>query len=122
MTQVEHETPSTASSPIDVRAAMQHLGCDTTLLREIAALFLADCPQRLAELRTALAQQDRHALERAAHSLKGSLSNFVAAGAVAAATRVERVACSGDLLAMREACTALEAEIDLVKRALVELD
>ena len=122
MTQVEHETPSTTSPVIDVRAAMQHLGCDATLLREIALLFLADCPHRLAELQAALAHHDPRALERAAHSLKGSLSNFVATGAVAAALRVEHLARSGDLIVAGEACAALEYEIDLVKRALAELD
>lgn len=122
MTQALHETPSTTSPAIDVQAAMQHLGCDVTLLREIAALFLADYPQRLAELRAALACRDPRALERAAHSLKGSLSNFVAADAVSAAIRVEHIARSGDLTAAREACTALECEIELVKRALAELD
>jgi HPt (histidine-containing phosphotransfer) domain-containing protein len=100
---------------------MQQLGCDATLLREIALLFLADCPHRLAELRTALAHHDPHALERAAHSLKGSLSNFVATGAVAAAIRVEHLGRSGDLTAAAEACAALEGEIALVKRALAEL-
>ncbi len=46
-----------------------------TMTREVIALFVADMPQRLADLSSALAAQDAAALARAAHALKGAASN-----------------------------------------------
>lgn len=100
---------------------MRVLGCDMGLLREIAVLFLAECPHRLAELHAALDRRDLQAVERIAHSLKGSMSNFVATQAVAAAAMVEGVAHAGDEVAAVEASAALEREVARVRQALAEL-
>jgi signal transduction histidine kinase/DNA-binding response OmpR family regulator len=48
---------------------------DLSMTREVIALFVADLPQRLQDLDTALAAQDAAALARAAHALKGAASN-----------------------------------------------
>ena len=45
-------------------------------LREIAEIFLADTPKRIAELDQTLATGDAVAFVRAAHSIKGSSSNL----------------------------------------------
>jgi HPt (histidine-containing phosphotransfer) domain-containing protein len=45
-------------------------------LSELIDLFLADTPGRIAQMRTALESADAHALESAAHSLKGSGANI----------------------------------------------
>jgi hypothetical protein len=47
-------------------------------LRELARLFLADCPLHLAEIEEAIRPSDALALGRAAHKLKGSIGNFAA--------------------------------------------
>lgn len=105
-------------SRIDTAAALELLEGDTELLREVAALFLDDCANRLSRLRDALREGDSKALELAAHSIKGSVSNFAARRAAAAALAVELIARSGDLGGASQACAALEEEVDRVKRAL----
>jgi two-component system sensor histidine kinase/response regulator len=68
---------------------------DTQLLGEMAGLFLKNYPRLLEEIRRAVEQRDARALERAAHTLKGSVSNFTARRAFQAARRLERLARQG---------------------------
>ncbi len=66
----------------------------------------------------ALSRRDAPALERAAHTLKGSVATFAAKAAQAAALRLEEIGRSGDLAAADAACKSLEAAIDDLTRAL----
>jgi HPt (histidine-containing phosphotransfer) domain-containing protein len=47
-----------------------------SFLRDIIGIFLDDTPQRIAELRQGLANDDQAQFTRAAHSIKGSSSNL----------------------------------------------
>ena len=91
------------------------------LLREIVRLFLADCPQRLAEIKDAIRRGDAVALGRAAHTLKGSVGNFAAKNAFAAAQRLETMGRDGDLDTASDACVTLESELALLTGELREL-
>jgi CheY-like chemotaxis protein len=73
---------------LDRAVLLEHMAGDPELLAEMVALFLQDCPQLLAALREALARGDARALKRAAHTLKGTVSNFAAPAATAAALRL----------------------------------
>jgi len=59
-------------SNLDHALALERVGGDRSLLREIAVLFLDEYPRIMAEIRAALEAGNAVALERAAHSLKGS--------------------------------------------------
>ncbi|MBI4517041.1 MAG: Hpt domain-containing protein [Deltaproteobacteria bacterium] len=100
-----------ADSILDQDTMLARLEGDVELLREIAALFLEDYPERLAALHAAIAGGDAQALELAAHSLKGSLGNFAAERAVAAALRLELIGRGGNLARAGEACAELEKEL-----------
>ena len=63
-------------SSLDRRLALSRVGGDMELLREIAALFLEECPRSLLEIHQAVTGEDAAKLENAAHSLKGSVANF----------------------------------------------
>src|ERR1700676_33856 len=78
-------------SSLDRQLALSRVGGDLELLREIAILFLDECPRALLEIQRALAAEDAVKLENAAHSLKGSVANFGASAAVAAALRLEQM-------------------------------
>ncbi len=106
---------------LDLRAALARLEGDEELLAEIAGLFLEDCPGLVGAMQDALARADSKGLERAAHTLKGSLGNFAAAPVVAAVARLEALARQGDLAQASEVCRGLEEEIERVKRALAVL-
>jgi two-component system sensor histidine kinase/response regulator len=100
---------------LDRAAALAHVEGDTDLLGELVALFLEDCPRLVGAVREALARNDAKALERAAHALKGTLSNFAAVAATAAALRLEQMGHGDNLAQAGEACAALEAEIERLK-------
>ncbi len=106
---------------LDCAALLEHMEGDPELLAEMVGLFLQDCPQLLAALREALARGDAGALRRAAHTLKGTVSNFAAPAATAAALRLERMGREGDLSQAAEGCAALETEIERLKPLLANL-
>jgi HPt (histidine-containing phosphotransfer) domain-containing protein len=82
---------------LDREVALSRVGGDVELLKEIAALFLGEYPKILDELRSAAERGDARRLERTAHSLKGSVSNFGACPAVAAAGSLEAMGRAGRL-------------------------
>jgi two-component system sensor histidine kinase/response regulator len=81
----------------DRSAALERLGGDEQLLREIASLFLAEYPALIDAIRSAVQRGDAYSLERSAHALKGSVANFEASAAVNAAFRLESIGRSGNL-------------------------
>jgi two-component system, sensor histidine kinase and response regulator len=107
---------------LDRRAILDRVGGDTELLKEIASLFLEDCPKLLSEIRQAFQQGEQESLEKAAHSLKGSVSNFGAEAAVQAALRVENIGRQRDLAEAPQAIMRLEIEIARVIKELVDLN
>jgi two-component system, sensor histidine kinase and response regulator len=70
---------------------------DCELLRELAGIFLQECPKTLDDLREALRAADPKAVERAAHTLKGSVGNFAMPRPWETAQRLELLAKSGQL-------------------------
>ncbi len=101
--------------------ALERVGGDLELLQEIAQLFLEHSPSLVDEMRTALENGDAKSLERAAHSLKGSVSNFGAEAAHKAALQLETIARSCDLPAATEALRKLECELGRLRPELAEL-
>jgi PAS domain S-box-containing protein len=101
---------------------LERAGGDAELLQEIIALFLNDCPALLSEIRNAYQQRDPERLERAAHTLKGSVSNFAAEGAVNAALALENIGRNRDLSDTAAAIMHLEKEIERVREELIILD
>jgi HPt (histidine-containing phosphotransfer) domain-containing protein len=63
-----------------------------TMTREVIALFMADAPQRLAAMDSAIEAGDRVALAQAAHALKGSAGNVGATAIQQAASEFEALA------------------------------
>jgi HPt (histidine-containing phosphotransfer) domain-containing protein len=99
----------------DRSAALDRLGGDEQLLREIASLFLAEYPALIDAIRSAVQRRDAHALERSAHALKGSVSNFDASAAVNAAFQLESIGRSGNLEHANAALEQLEAAFSDLK-------
>ena len=104
---------------MDRALALSRVGGDAELLREIAQLFIGDYPRALGELREAIAQGDAMKVERTAHGLKGSVSNFGAPAAVEAARMMEflgrdrRLAEAGQVIRTLElALAALHPELE----------
>jgi HPt (histidine-containing phosphotransfer) domain-containing protein len=105
----------------DKAEALNRVDGDTDLLKELLGLFFAECPQRLAQIRDAIAKGDAENLQRAAHTLKGSVGNFAARAAFEAAERLELLGRAGDLTDADQAYAALEGALERFEQALTTL-
>jgi two-component system sensor histidine kinase/response regulator len=76
---------------LDRHVALLRVGGDEELLKEIAAIFLEECPRMLAAIRSAITDNNPRILEESAHALKGSVGNFGARAAVESALRLEQM-------------------------------
>ena len=101
--------------------AVKQMEGDVELLKEIAEMFLEESPVLMDRMRQAAAEGDCKKLERAAHTIKGSVGNFAAKSAFEAAQMLEKIGREGDLDQAAEAFKALEREIERLKPALVAL-
>lgn len=106
---------------IDRAALLAAVDGNRRLLRELVRLFLADCPRRLAEIKEAVRRGDAEALRIEAHTLKGSIGNFAAKQAFAAAQRLEIMGRDGDLDKAGDARMALESELGRLTEGLTKL-
>jgi PAS domain S-box-containing protein len=106
---------------IDRAALLAGVDGNRRLLRDLVRLFLADYPQGLAEIKEAIRRGDAAALRIAAHTLKGSVGNFAARKAFAAAQLLEIMGRDGDFDKAGEACKALESELAHVTEELRSL-
>ena len=91
---------------------------DSQLFHDLLKLFADGAPAALGKLRAAVEIKDSAAIERIAHTLKGSVSNFGAEEAVQAALRLETMARNGDLEHAEEAFRRIETEIGRVMAAM----
>jgi HPt (histidine-containing phosphotransfer) domain-containing protein len=94
---------------------------DPAFLRELIELFLQDVPQRIAELEQSIAKGDATLLTRAAHTIKGSCSNFGAAGLAEVALKMEHQGKTNSFTEAKATLPDLRAEFTLVDAALRKL-
>ncbi len=94
---------------------------DKGLLQELIGLFFEGVPKLLSAIQESITRRDARALERAAHTLKGAVSNFGAKSACAAALRLEVIGRGGDFPHSEEAYVELEKEVARLGGALAAL-
>jgi CheY-like chemotaxis protein len=105
----------------DLATTLDRVEGNRELLQQMIDLFATQATKLLSEIRASVARKDGLALERAAHKLKGSVGNFGASEALAAAQRLECLGRSADFGPCPRACVELEREITRLERALAEL-
>ncbi len=110
-----------AANVFDHAGSLERTEGNEQLLGEMAVVFAAECPKRMQELHEAIARQDAARLERAAHTLRGSVSNFCAPAAVAAVSELETMGRAGVLDGASVAYEALETALQQLKPALARL-
>jgi two-component system sensor histidine kinase/response regulator len=101
---VESSPPPPAGGGADI---LERFMGDRNLLREVATAFLEHLPVLLAELDQGLSGGDHAALQRAAHSLKGSVGNFAHTRSFELARRLEEFGRSENLDGAAEVCAEL---------------
>jgi PAS domain S-box-containing protein len=111
------EPAGPAEAP-DWALALERVGGDRDLLRDLVRLFLQQCPGWVGELRQGLANSDAAVLKRAAHNLKSCLGNFGARAAFERAQSLETMGREGKLAGADEVCRALEQSLERLRPAL----
>jgi HPt (histidine-containing phosphotransfer) domain-containing protein len=106
---------------LDMEEVLERIGGDTKLLRDIAELFLEKIPGLLLRVKEAAIRSDPKALERNAHTIKGSASNLAAKAVCEAALKLEEMGRFNDLTKVGEAVASLEVEIERLQMALLAL-
>jgi HPt (histidine-containing phosphotransfer) domain-containing protein len=110
-----HEIPENV---LNVDSALEMLGGDMDLLREVVEMFLTDLPNKLEELRTGIAQSDPDKVRRVAHSLKGAAANIAAEDVRSSAFEIEQLASNGDLDSVVTRVPELERRIQALVEAI----
>lgn len=90
--------------------------------RELVDIFLQDTPRRIAEIESTLAAKNAPDLTRAAHSIKGSSSNFGAVALHDVARSMEQAGKEQDYPTVQALLPAMQAEFSRVKAALEQLN
>jgi HPt (histidine-containing phosphotransfer) domain-containing protein len=88
------------------------------LLRRVIDRYAEDAPRLLASMRTAAANEDAHALQVAAHTLKSASANLGAVALAGMCKNLETTGRSGVTSGAAEALPELERELQRVGRAL----
>lgn len=104
--------PSNPTMPLDVADLRSRFEGKAELLRKMIKIFAGQTPQLLDRLRDAVQRGDAEAIERTAHSLKGSLLQLGAHKAAELAQWLENG--SGDPTGVLEQLEAQTAEVQLV--------
>ncbi len=110
-----------AHTLIEKKTALTYMDGDRELFKEVVELFLNNYPSLLSEIRVAISNSNSKALEREAHSIKGSAGNLSAKRVYDAASALEEIGKSGDLSNAEEAYKVLEKEIEALRPVLEEL-
>ena len=90
---------------------------ETDIVAELAGMFLDDARQRLSALEEAMLGDDAPAVERLAHTLKGSSANMGGRGMSALCARLEDAGAAGDLSQGFRLLARLKEEFVRVDRA-----
>jgi protein-histidine pros-kinase len=112
----EHSVAKTAESEI-----LAHFDGDAELVRELAEIFLGECPRLLADIRAAIESNDAPALQRSAHALKGSVGNFSASDAHSSAHQLEMLGKLGSTEGAAQAFAVLEVQLQRFNQILSHL-
>jgi two-component system, sensor histidine kinase and response regulator len=110
-----------AAATIDREAALLRVDGDEAMLADLAKLFCDESPRMLSVIEEAITLKSADALERGAHSLKGSVATFSAQPACDLALKLERLGRANEFGDAKRIFDLLSAEMERVKLALTSL-
>jgi CheY-like chemotaxis protein len=107
-------------APVDLRAFHDITDGDPAFAQELVAAFVSSGEQQLADMAAAIAQEERAALAKVAHKLKGACANIHAQALKALAERMESDAGAADARALNQLTVQLRREFERVKKFLTD--
>ncbi|HRE91673.1 MAG TPA: response regulator, partial [Myxococcota bacterium] len=118
---VQGDAPIAHQEAFDRARVLDFAAGDKSFLSNLVSLFADTSPRQLQAIREAIEARSGQALYRAAHQLKGSVSNFGAANAYALASQLEALGKADNLEAAGPILESLEAELAAVRAGLARL-
>lgn len=112
---------ATNLAKLDRALALERLGGDEGLLQEVAQLFLDEYPMLMSDIRRAIETSNANQLERAAHSLKGSVATFGSEAACQAAFALEKLGREQQLAGVETAYANLVMVMNTIQPELAEI-
>jgi HPt (histidine-containing phosphotransfer) domain-containing protein len=108
-----------AAGHVDLAGLRRRVDDNVELLQELIELFLNNSPRLLTQMQAAVAERDCRRLERAAHTMKGSLLNLCAATGAELAFELESACRDEDLDQAQMVLSRLHEECRRVRSELV---
>jgi two-component system sensor histidine kinase/response regulator len=106
---------------LDRDKILERTGANEETLKEIVELFVTESAKLMKRIRDAITNNDASELQRAAHTLKGSIRIFGIERAAAAALQLENIGRDKNLADAEEAWQVLVKEIKRLKPLLTDL-
>ncbi len=106
--------------PLDLSLALKAADGDVDLLRDVLEAFLEEYPTLLAELEPALKAGDSAVVQRASHTIKGTLRLFGNVPSKELAERLEEMGASGSLDDAPKTYEALKQSLESLRRSLLD--
>ena len=110
-------TPATGTSAPDGQElinwpqALQSVQNDVDLLRAVVRAFLGECPQHVAQVREAIANEDSKTVHRLAHTIRGTMATLAIHSAEETAAVLEHDGATGNLENARGCLETLERQL-----------
>jgi len=105
----------------DKDALLKAFDNDMEFLKEVIDMFIADYPDMLKNITTAIESKDAPGLQRTAHALKGMLGNFQAESSAQKAYALEKMGSNGQLENAADIYRQLSAELDSLERMFLDI-
>ncbi|MFN0020666.1 MAG: response regulator [Pirellulaceae bacterium] len=100
-----------ATSVIDFSAALKNMDGDRSLLRDVFQAFLDESPQHLLSIKQAIAAQNGTLLQRAAHTLRGTMGTIGWTGSTEVAAELEQMGKDHNFTQAATVLAKLECEL-----------
>jgi signal transduction histidine kinase/DNA-binding response OmpR family regulator len=110
-------TPS-SKADFDFNVFLEKTEGDMNIAREVIEIFLEESVRQISAIREAIVRQDSQALERAAHSLKGSIAYFDEQAAFDDALRLEEMGHNNEIAKAQEVAVILEQKVENIRLTL----
>jgi len=102
----------------DPESLWDRIDGDVDLLRDLIDIFAKEVPGILLRIESAISQGEGTELQKASHKLKGSVLQFSASGAAAAAANLEEMGKRGAMEGAGASLTKLKSEVGSLMESL----
>jgi len=106
------------SEGFDPQSLWDRIDGDLDLLRDLIGIFSREYPGILLRIESAISQGEGNDLQKASHKLKGSVLQFSASAAAAAAAKLEEMGRSGSMEGAPACLAALKNEVGSLMESL----